>query len=132
MSKSTLRVQEALLLPESISNKQQESDRIEFRNCSCRYSTEEENAKLALQGVDFELSKGQTLGVIGPVGCGKTTLVNTLIEETEIVDGTMKVMFKLMILLRLKSTKLFIRYLLQYPSLLRKHGFSVVQYRITF
>ena len=91
MAKSTLRVQEALLLPESTSSKRQETNFVTFRKLSCRYSTEEENTKLALENVDFELSKGQTLGVIGPVGCGKSTLLNCIIEETEVVDGEMKV-----------------------------------------
>ncbi|MFP4037210.1 MAG: ATP-binding cassette domain-containing protein, partial [Desulfobacteraceae bacterium] len=33
---------------------------------------------MAVAGVDFELRKGELLGVIGPNGSGKTTLVNLI------------------------------------------------------
>ena len=127
LAKSTLRVQEALLLPESTPDKSLESDCVQFENLSCRYTTQEENAKPTLENVDFTLSKGQTLGVIGPVGSGKTTLMNCLIAETQIVEGKMKVNKAFSCVLML-----LFRFLLQFPSPLKKHGFLVAQYRKTF
>jgi ABC-type branched-subunit amino acid transport system ATPase component len=35
---------------------------------------------IALDGVDFLLHKGETLGMVGPNGSGKTTLFNILLR----------------------------------------------------
>ncbi|MBR4697330.1 MAG: ABC transporter ATP-binding protein [Candidatus Methanomethylophilaceae archaeon] len=48
---------------------------IEFRNVSFSYPNSE--AKV-LDDVSFKVSRGQTLAVIGPTGCGKSTLVKLM------------------------------------------------------
>lgn len=47
---------------------------LEFKDVSVRYADGGES----LSGINFTLEKGQTLGVIGATGSGKTTLVNLL------------------------------------------------------
>jgi len=41
-----------------------------------------------LKGVDFEVSKGEVVSIIGPSGSGKSTLLRCLIELEKIDDGT--------------------------------------------
>ncbi|MBQ9957081.1 MAG: ABC transporter ATP-binding protein [Ruminococcus sp.] len=48
---------------------------VEFRNVSFSYEGAGENS---LSNISFRLKKGQTLGIIGGTGCGKSTLANLI------------------------------------------------------
>lgn len=51
------------------------SGEIEFRNVSFRYP---ENDAEVLRDVSFKIGRGQTLAIIGPTGCGKSTVVKLM------------------------------------------------------
>ncbi|MCI8779552.1 MAG: ABC transporter ATP-binding protein [Lachnospiraceae bacterium] len=55
---------------------------IAFRNVS--YSAEDEDI---LQQIDFEVEKGQTVGIIGTTGSGKSTLINLLCRFYDVTEG---------------------------------------------
>ncbi len=57
---------------------------VEFRNVSMRYS---EGGDPALENVSFALGRGQTLGVIGGTGSGKTTLINLIPHFYDVCEG---------------------------------------------
>ena len=59
---------------------------IAFRNVS--YSAEDEDI---LQQIDFEVEKGQTVGIIGTTGSGKSTLINLLCRFYDVTEGAVKV-----------------------------------------
>lgn len=71
--------------------KRVESGRVEFKNVSFRYY--KENKEPVLENISFCLESGQTLGIIGSTGSGKTTLVQMIprlydADEGEVlVDG---------------------------------------------
>ena len=71
--------------------KQIKDGKIEFKNVSFRYYKNSEDA--VLDGVSFTIEAGETVGIIGSTGCGKTTLVSLIprfydTDEGEVyVDG---------------------------------------------
>ena len=58
---------------------------IELRGLRVEYPTRPGDA--ALEGVDLEVQPGQTVGIVGPVGSGKSTLVNVIPRVLEVDDG---------------------------------------------
>ena len=57
---------------------------VEARGLSLRYSDAE---RPALDGVSFRLEPGELVAVVGPVGCGKTTLARALGRMVEVAQG---------------------------------------------
>ena len=49
---------------------------IRFDNVFFRYNNESKNV---IQGLDFEIFKGEKIGIIGKTGCGKSTFIDILI-----------------------------------------------------
>ncbi|MEW6709990.1 MAG: ABC transporter ATP-binding protein [Candidatus Riflebacteria bacterium] len=49
------------------------------------------NEKPALKNVSFSLPQGKTLGITGPVGCGKTTLLRLLVNLFDASSGSIKI-----------------------------------------
>ncbi|MBQ0144580.1 MAG: ABC transporter ATP-binding protein, partial [Bacteroidales bacterium] len=45
----------------------------------------------ALEGIDLHIDAGQTIGVIGGTGCGKTSLVNLIPRLYDVCEGSVKV-----------------------------------------
>ncbi len=58
------------------------SGRIEFRNLSFSY-----NGTPLLQGIDLQIGIGTRVGIVGPVGSGKTTLVRLIARLYPVGDG---------------------------------------------
>ncbi|MGI6264138.1 MAG: ABC transporter ATP-binding protein [Acutalibacteraceae bacterium] len=59
---------------------------IEFRRLSFQYPDGEFDA---LRDVSFVIEPGQSVGVVGKTGCGKTTLVQLLLRCYNVPDGTL-------------------------------------------
>lgn len=60
---------------------------VEFENVSFSYVKKTDN----LKNVSFKLKKGETLGIIGGTGSGKTTLINLLLGLYPADRGTVKI-----------------------------------------
>lgn len=60
---------------------------IEFKNFGFKYPGAE---SYALKNINLEIKKGETLGIVGKIGSGKTTLVKQLLRFYEVSDGLIK------------------------------------------
>lgn len=56
---------------------------VEFRNVSFSYTEE----KPLIEGFSFSAHKGQHIAIVGPTGCGKTTLINLLMRFYDVKSG---------------------------------------------
>ncbi|KAJ8951065.1 hypothetical protein NQ318_003763 [Aromia moschata] len=45
----------------------------------------------ALQNINFNVSRGKLVGIIGPVGSGKSSLLQTILGELEVISGTIEI-----------------------------------------
>lgn len=66
-----------------------ESGDIEFRNVTFRYYKNSEEP--VLDNISFSISSGQTVGIIGSTGCGKTTLVSMIPRLYDVDMGEVRI-----------------------------------------
>ena len=87
------RIQEVLDLPIDIKDGHLEYQErtsyphIAFENVYFSYNDQEHN----LENVNFSVQQGQTLGIIGATGSGKTTLINLLMRFYDVSRGSIKI-----------------------------------------
>ena len=60
---------------------------IQFKNVSFSYNGKEDN----LYNISFALKRGQSLGIIGATGCGKSTIINLLMRFYDVDRGAVYV-----------------------------------------
>lgn len=61
---------------------------LEFDDVSFRYTGAE---KPALEGIDFEARRGETVAIIGGTGSGKTTLSNLILRLYDVESGSVRI-----------------------------------------
>ena len=59
---------------------------IEFRNLTFRYPDGEYDC---LEDISFRIAPGESIGLVGKTGCGKTTLVDLILRTYNVPDGTL-------------------------------------------
>ena len=60
--------------------------KITFKNLSFSYP--DANEIKSLKNITFEINPGEMIGIVGKIGCGKTTLVNSLLRLYNVDKGT--------------------------------------------
>ena len=88
---SARRIEEVLLAPAAMPLQelpaQEEEGFIVFDHVSFSYGKNREN----LSDISFSLKRGQTLGIIGPTGSGKTTVLNLLLRFYDPDQGSVRI-----------------------------------------
>ena len=65
-------------------NLDEDIEQIEFRDVVFQYGLR----KPTLKGINFKVNKGESIGIIGESGCGKTTLIKLIMGFFEANDGS--------------------------------------------
>ena len=91
-SASAGRIQEVLETPEDMEltdePKKNEEEHIVFENVSFSYKNK---SVKNIDNISFKLKKGETLGIIGATGSGKTTIINLLMRLYEKDAGSIRI-----------------------------------------
>ncbi len=69
---------------EPVAVKEQMQGELEARNLHVRYDGSDQDT---LRGLSFHIAPGELVAVVGPVGCGKTTLARALGRMVEVPEG---------------------------------------------
>jgi ATP-binding cassette subfamily B protein len=85
------------VLAEEISNEEKKNTveirdlkgRIDFENTTFFYN--KEGGEPAVKNVNFSILPGENIGIIGPTGSGKSTLVNLILRFYDATSGTVKI-----------------------------------------
>ncbi|MCI8670281.1 MAG: ABC transporter ATP-binding protein [Lachnospiraceae bacterium] len=77
-------IESAITEEEQIAGAVEESPFIEFKNVSFAYSGAGENA---ISNISFTVNRGETIGIIGGTGCGKSTIVSLIPRYYDATDG---------------------------------------------
>jgi ATP-binding cassette subfamily B protein len=62
--------------------------RIEFKNVTFKYPFDKAPV---IKNIDFVIERGQTIGIVGPTGAGKSTLIRQLLREFNVTEGTITI-----------------------------------------
>lgn len=84
--------------------------KIEFRDLTFRHNMGEYDA---LQNVSFTIEAGENVGIIGRTGAGKTTLVDLILRNYNVADGTLFVDDQDVNNVQIKSLRKYIAYVPQ-------------------
>ena len=82
LSKKSFDDESASSLINSLENK------IRVKNLAFKHDQSEKNI---ISGLNFEISKGESIGIVGSSGVGKSTLVNLLLNLYEPLDGEISI-----------------------------------------
>jgi len=89
---SANRIDEVLNMPEDMKDgyeyveQKDDTPIVEFKDVYFSYNRKQSN----LKGISFKLYKGQTLGIIGATGSGKTTIINLLMRFYDVDSGSIE------------------------------------------
>ena len=80
------RITELLDAPIDVADRAGVPDRIEFRDLTFRYPDGEFDV---LKNISFTIQPGESVGIVGKTGAGKTALVDLLLRTYNVPDGTL-------------------------------------------
>lgn len=75
-----------IVTPEDAESHEDPQGAIDFKNVCLTYDSQP-----ILTDVSFSVKPGQTVGVMGPVGCGKTSMINLMLRMVDVTSGSVEI-----------------------------------------
>ncbi|VDM49698.1 unnamed protein product [Toxocara canis] len=76
---------------EVVHNIAKDETHVELKNFTAFQSDDLSDASTAVKNVSLSARPGQLIAIVGPVGCGKSSLLSSILRETRRVSGSMMV-----------------------------------------
>lgn len=77
-------------IPKNTSNNYIQNSKVEFKNVSFKYF-DNEISENVLENISFTANPGEMIGIIGPTGSGKSTLVNLITRNYDVTEGSISI-----------------------------------------
>lgn len=77
-------------IPRNQSNNMITNSKVEFKNVNFKYFDNDDSLNI-LENINFTANPGEMIGIIGPTGSGKTTLVNLITRNYDVTSGEINI-----------------------------------------
>lgn len=95
----------------------QSFEKIEFKDVTFKYPFDQQPT---INGIDLVIQKGQTIGVVGPTGAGKSTLIRQLLREFNVTSGDILIDDKSIKKYKIQNIRKMVGYVPQSHMLFRR------------
>src|SRR5690606_4713435 len=95
----------------------QSFDKIEFKDVTFKYPFDQQPT---INGIDLVIQKSQTIGVVGPTGSGKSTLIRQLLREFNVTSGDILIDDKSIKKYKIQNIRKMVGYVPQSHMLFRR------------
>lgn len=94
-----------------------EFNEIQFKNVTFKYPFDKHPV---IKNIDINIHKGQTIGIVGPTGAGKSTLIRQLLREFNVTDGSILIDGKTIEAYKIEDIRNLVGYVPQSHILFRR------------
>lgn len=109
--------QEPLVADSSDSTPIQSFETIEFKHVTFKYPFDQQST---IEDINLMIKKGQTIGVVGPTGSGKSTLIRQLLREFNVTSGDILIDGKNIKKYKIETIRQMVGYVPQVHMLFRR------------
>ena len=92
-------------------------NQIKFNNVSFRYPLDKFDV---IKNINFEINCGETIGIVGPTGSGKTTLIRQMLRQSNVTEGNITIDGKDIKKFKIKDIRNLVGYVPQNHILFRR------------
>ena len=98
-------------------------EKIEFRNVSFKYPFDRH---CVIKDINIVINKGETIGIVGPTGAGKSTLIRQLLRDYNITKGDIYIDDEPIENYKIEDVRNLVGYVLNHTSCLKEESMKIL------